>query len=79
MNASPSGTSGIPTRNGHLYRVPLVRALVGLGAAAILATGSVQARDLTFQERVAAQEAIERVYYSHQIGVTLPFQEVFPR
>jgi len=36
-------------------------------------------RSLTFEERVEAQEAIERVYYSHQIGVTRPFEEAVPR
>jgi N-acetylneuraminic acid mutarotase len=34
---------------------------------------------LTFDQRVEAQEAIERVYYSHQIGATRPFEEVVPR
>jgi hypothetical protein len=34
---------------------------------------------LTFQERVAAQEAIDRVYYGHQVGATRPFEEVVPR
>ena len=37
------------------------------------------AHRLTFEERVAAQEAIERVYYSHQIGATQPFEEAVPR
>src|SRR6267142_437619 len=37
------------------------------------------ARDLTFEDRVHAQEAIERVYYSHQIGATKPFEEAVPR
>src|SRR6266849_5681129 len=37
------------------------------------------ARDLTFEERVKAQEAIERVYYSHQIGATKGFEEAVPR
>jgi N-acetylneuraminic acid mutarotase len=37
------------------------------------------ARDLTFEDRVQAQEAIERVYYSHQIGATKAFQEAVPR
>src|SRR5947199_1277801 len=32
------------------------------------------ARDLSFEERVKAQEAIERVYYAHQIGATKPFE-----
>src|SRR5262245_14578999 len=35
--------------------------------------------DLTFDDRVAAQEAIERVYYAHQIGTTKPFEEAVPR
>src|SRR5437867_13033778 len=38
-----------------------------------------QGRSLTFEDRVAAQEAIERVYYSHQIGATLSFEEAVPR
>jgi N-acetylneuraminic acid mutarotase len=37
------------------------------------------ARELTFEERVKAQEAIERVYYGHQIGATKPLDEVVPR
>src|SRR6266446_1620136 len=37
------------------------------------------ARDLTFEDRVNAQEAIERVYYSHQIGATKSFEEAVPR
>src|SRR5262245_21404716 len=36
-------------------------------------------RALSFQERVRAQEAIERVYYSHQIGTTKAFEEAVPR
>ena len=37
------------------------------------------ARDLTLEDRVKAQEAIERVYYSHQIGATKPFEDAAPR
>ena len=36
------------------------------------------ARDLTFEERVAAQEAIERVCYSHHVGASRPFREAMP-
>ena len=36
-------------------------------------------RTLTFEDRVKAQTAIERVYYSHQIGATKPFEEVVPK
>ncbi len=53
--------------------------LAMLGCIAGLATDATSARDLTFVERVAAQEAIERVYYSHQIGATKPFEEAVPR
>ncbi|HEU5179505.1 MAG TPA: MopE-related protein [Candidatus Polarisedimenticolia bacterium] len=34
---------------------------------------------LTFEQRVQAQAAIERVYYTHQIGTTRPFEEAVPR
>ena len=37
------------------------------------------ARDLSFEDRVRAQEAIERVYYAHQIGATKPFEQAVPR
>lgn len=36
------------------------------------------ARDLSFEERVKAQEAIERVYYRHQLGATRPFELAVP-
>ncbi len=36
------------------------------------------AQDLTFQDRLNAQRAIERVYYSHQIGATAPFEQAVP-
>ncbi len=39
----------------------------------------VHGRELTFPDRVVAQEAIERVYYSHQIGAEKPFEEAVPR
>ncbi|MBZ5639113.1 MAG: HYR domain-containing protein [Acidobacteriia bacterium] len=55
--------------------VCLALALVAL----CLAAPSVLARDLSFEQRVAAEEAIERVYYSHQIGATKPFEAAVPR
>jgi hypothetical protein len=36
-------------------------------------------RELTFQDRVKAEEAILRVYHSHQIGTGRPFEEAVPR
>ena len=34
---------------------------------------------LTFEERVRAQEAIERIYEKHRIGTRRPFEERVPR
>src|SRR5213593_3523664 len=56
-------------------RVPALLVLAG----SLLSGGVVEARELTFEERVRAQEAIERVYYSHQIGASRPFAEAVPR
>ena len=50
-----------------------------LGAGGFLLSSPLQARDLSLQERLRAQEAIERVYYSHQIGVIQPFDAAVPR
>jgi N-acetylneuraminic acid mutarotase len=50
-----------------------------LGWTALFAAGSARAADLSFEQRVSAQEAIQRVYYSHQIGDALPFEKAFPR
>jgi N-acetylneuraminic acid mutarotase len=36
-------------------------------------------RSLTFEDRVKAQEAIERVYYAHRIGTTEAFEKAVPR
>jgi len=56
-------------------------ALLLLLASALIpsVSGYALARDLTFDQRVAGQEAIERVYYSHQIGTTKPFEEAVPQ
>jgi N-acetylneuraminic acid mutarotase len=37
------------------------------------------AHPLTFEERVSAQEAIERVYFARQIGETRTFEQAMPR
>ncbi|HJQ97632.1 MAG TPA: hypothetical protein VJ826_04910, partial [Candidatus Polarisedimenticolaceae bacterium] len=54
-----------------------MRALVwGLGLVLASAT---TARDLSFEDRVRAEEAIERVRYSYQEGATEPFERAVPR
>src|SRR3989338_6283309 len=37
------------------------------------------ARRLSFEQRLLAQGAIERVYHSHRLGPTRPFEEAVPR
>ncbi|HEV8375142.1 MAG TPA: kelch repeat-containing protein, partial [Candidatus Polarisedimenticolia bacterium] len=50
----------------------------------LLSAGTTRAADraphpLDFEARVRAQAAIERVYYSHQIGAKRPFEQAVPR
>ena len=35
-------------------------------------------REISFQQRVEAQDAIKRVYYSHQIDARRTFEEAVP-
>jgi len=59
---------------------PIAWGLVSLAALlpAAAAPGDPR-RALSLDDRVAAQEAIERVYYRHQLSATLPFEEAVPR
>jgi hypothetical protein len=50
-----------PVRRKRGGFVPFLLATVRLSASSVLA------RDLTFEDRVKAQEAIERVYWSHRL------------
>ncbi|HEV8700526.1 MAG TPA: hypothetical protein VGV60_04545 [Candidatus Polarisedimenticolia bacterium] len=56
----------------------VVCAAVLLGGEALHAAPAT-VRDLGFAQRLKAQEAIERVYYSHQIDATAPFEAAVPR
>src|SRR5262245_22905872 len=60
---------------GRRFAVASILAVV----ASVASASPAAARRLSFAERVDAQEAIERVYYSHQIGATLPFEKAVPR
>jgi len=53
--------------------------LLALPIVALFNAGPVIATDLSFEERVRAQEAIQRVYYAHQLSTTLPFDKALPR
>ena len=48
-------------------------------AGCLVSQGAVSARELSFDERVDAQEAIERASYAHQIGTSRSFDEAVPR
>ncbi len=54
-------------------------AMLGVLSLTQLLWGSGQRRELSIEDRVDAQEAIDRVYYSHQIGARRPFEEAVPR
>ncbi len=56
-------------------RLPVFPVVAGL----LFSSAAVEARELSFEERVRAQEAIERVYYSYQTGASRPFEEAVPR
>src|SRR5262245_64052981 len=74
----PTPLPPVPLRGG-----PTMRRLTFLVAVIVCAPlvmdMQTQARDLTFEERVRAQEAIERVYHSHQAGARRSFEETVPR
>ncbi len=55
-----------------------VRTVFFAAAFLVLASAS-GAQELSFEDRVAAQEKIERVFYAHQVGTTRPFEEAVPR
>ncbi len=57
----------------HLTPLLLVAFLLPVGS-----TGSPPHR-LTFEQRVEAQEAIERLYHDYRLGDTRPFHEAVPR
>lgn len=46
---------------------------------AVIGFPATSARDLTFEERVSAQEAIERVHHSHRIGASRSFEQTVSR
>ena len=60
-------------------RPPVVSLLVSLLLLSGFLTSSARERGLSFEERVRAQEAIERVYYSHQLEAAAPFEKAVPR
>lgn len=45
-----------------------------LFVAPLLGIDGAKAGDLTFEDRVRAQKAIERVYYAHQLNASMPFE-----
>jgi len=50
-------------------------AVLAVGGAILLSAAPARARDLSFEERVRAQAAVEKVYYSHETGTRRSFEE----
>ncbi len=57
---------------------PLLSLLLA-AAAPLCLWAAPPARELSLTERFEAQRAIDRIYYSHQIGATEPFEQAVPR
>ncbi len=53
--------------------------VAALSALLVCSVSLAQVRELTFEERVRAQEAIERVYYSYQLEAGKPFEKAVSR
>jgi hypothetical protein len=56
----------------------LARAGLWVGIGLLSTGGTWAAQDLSFEERVAAEKAIARIYYRHQSAATRPFEEAVP-
>jgi len=63
----------------RVQRSALIALAIALGASSVESAAHAAARDVTWEDRVTAQEAIDRVYYKHQIGATQKFEDVLPR
>lgn len=65
-----------------LRPAPIATAIAVIAFSALLPVGAPAARagrrDVTWTQRVRAQEAIDRVYYKHLIGATREFEEAYP-
>ena len=61
-----------------LSRSTSISILLLLAAFSVARSGTAR-RPLTFQERVQAQEAIQRSYHAHRIGDERPFEEAVPQ
>src|SRR5437899_4154927 len=95
MPALPAGAAEVrtvvqyPTRTcppGGQKEIALMRrspAILSLALCLLVLLPETEAsnriRSLTFGDRVKAQEAIERVYYSHQLHAAVRFEEAVPR
>jgi N-acetylneuraminic acid mutarotase len=66
--------SGLP--HTPICLVPVALLILGFSTGEARADAT---RTLTFEDRVIAQQAIERMYYSHQVGATRPFEQAVPR
>jgi len=64
--------------SGVIVRQSILAFSIVLALQTAIASEPAQ-RILTFEERVRAQAAIERVYYSHQLGATKPFEQAVPK
>jgi len=67
------------TEKALLKKRSLLVAGVLLAIGAPRANGAARVREIGFEDRVAAETAIEKIYYDHQIGTTRSFHQAVPR
>jgi hypothetical protein len=56
-----------------------IRVASALLSLSLVVPAVANGREPTFEDRVRAEEALARVYHSHQIGTARPFEEAVPR
>jgi N-acetylneuraminic acid mutarotase len=72
---------GIPSARVSPWGSLLRHTILAISICAVLGSSvdvEPAQRTLSFQGRVDAQAAIERVYYAHQLGATKPFEQAVP-
>ena len=62
-----------------ILRLVLVSIVVATVDQAVASSGPDVSTNLSFEDRVRAEEAIGRVYHAHLLGNTRPFEEAVPR
>src|SRR5262245_44090147 len=80
-HASRAFSFGVDSGSSEGGGMGAARGVGGFRVAAAMLAGApiAAARQLAFDERVRAQEALARVYHRHQVGSPRSFEQTVPR